>query len=89
MNKSTIVSVAVIALAAGLLLSWYTHTREPVRLEDGIWFGDQARALPEFQLSDHRNTSLNRNSLTGHWSLIFFGYVHCSDICPITLQTMA
>ncbi len=89
MNKSTIVSVALIALAAGVFLSWYTHTKEPIRLEDGIWFGEQARGLPEFELADHRNAPLNRNSLSGHWSLMFFGYVHCPDICPITLQTMA
>lgn len=88
MNKSAIAIVAVVALTAGILLSWYAHNREPIRLEDGIWFGEQARGLPEFQLTDHRNQTLDRDALTGHWSLMFFGYTHCPDICPITLQTL-
>ena len=88
MNKSAISIVAIVALGAGVLLSWYAHSNKPITLEDGLWFGEQARALPEFELRDHRNNTLNRASLSGHWSLMFFGYVHCPDICPITLQTM-
>ena len=89
MNKSAIAIVAVVALTAGILLSWYAHNREPIRLEDGIWFGEQARGLPEFRLTDHREQPLHRDALTGHWSLMFFGYTHCPDICPITLQTIS
>ena len=88
MNKSAVVVVAVIALVAGALMSWYMHHREPVKLEDGIWFGEQARSLPEFQLSDHRAAKLDRARLSGHWNLMFFGYTHCPDICPIALQTL-
>ena len=89
MNKSSIVIVAVIALGIGFGLSWYTHSQKPIELESGLWFGEQARALPEFELVDHRQKPLTRADLNGHWSLMFFGYTHCPDICPIGLQTMA
>ena len=29
------------------------------------------------------------DDLTGHWSLLFFGYTHCPDICPTTMGVVA
>lgn len=89
MNKSSIAIVAVFALIGGFGLSWYAHTQKAIELESGLWFGEQARALPEFELIDHRQQLLTRKELSGQWSLMFFGYTHCPDICPIGLQTMA
>lgn len=89
MNKSSIAIVALVALIGGFAISWVINSNKPVELESGLWFGDQARALPEFELVDHNRNTLNRNSLRGKWSLMFFGYTHCPDICPISLQTMS
>jgi len=89
MNKSSIAIVAIVALLSGVALSWYNNNQKPIALESGLWFGDQARALPEFELVDHHNQPLTREGLTGQWSLMFFGYTHCPDICPISLQTLA
>jgi protein SCO1/2 len=47
------------------------------------------RALADFSLTDHRGNIFDRNSLQGDWTLMFFGYTHCPDICPTTLQTLA
>jgi len=30
-----------------------------------------------------------QDDLTGHWSLLFFGYTNCPDICPITMGVTA
>jgi len=89
MNKSSIAIVSVLALAAGLAISWIINNSKPIELEAGTWFGDQARALPEFELRDHNNQSLTRSSLHGKWNLLFFGYTHCPDICPISLQNLS
>lgn len=88
MNKSSIAAVAILALVIGFALSWYLARSQPVNLESGTWFGEQARALPEFELTDHRNRKFTRDSLAGKWSLLFFGFTHCPDICPTTLQTL-
>ena len=89
MNKSSIAIVASLALIGGFLLSWYGYSNRPIELEGGLWFGEQARALPEFELVDHRRQKLTPEQLKGQWSLMFFGYTHCPDICPIGLQTMS
>ena len=89
MNKSTIAVVALLALAIGFLASWYVASQRPIELEAGRYFAEQARALPAFELVDHDNRAFRRDDLDGHWSLLFFGYTHCPDICPITLQTLA
>ncbi len=89
MNKSSIAIVALLALIGGFAISWVISSNKPIELEVGLWFGEQARALPEFELVDHTGQALNRTSLTGQWSLMFFGYTHCPDICPASLQTMS
>ena len=87
MNSRVILAIALIAIVAGFSVSIYLAS-EPVKLEKGLWFGDQARALPEFELVDHNNEPLTRERLKGNWNLMFFGYTHCPDICPTTLLDM-
>jgi len=89
MKKSTIALVAVLALATGVIVAWAIKQSQPIKLEAGLWFGDQARALPEFELVNQNGESFKRDNLLGKWHLIFFGYTHCPDICPSSLQTMA
>ena len=89
MNRSSIVIVTLFALIIGAGLSWYTHNNRSIELESGLWFGEQARALPEFELIDHNRQALTRSQLNGQWSLMFFGFTHCPDICPVGLQTLA
>ena len=88
MNKSSITIVALLALAGGFLGSWYLHGNRVIELEAGTWFAEQARALPDFELIDHDNRVVDKARLSGNWSLMFFGYTHCPDICPTSLQTL-
>ncbi|NNE64744.1 MAG: SCO family protein [Gammaproteobacteria bacterium] len=89
MRKSRIVAVAVLALATGFTIALIVKQLQPVKLESATWFGDHSRALPEFELIDQNNNKLKRSDFEGRWHLIFFGYTHCPDICPASLQTLA
>jgi len=89
MKRSTILIVSVLALCVGFALAWFIKQSQPVKLDAGLWFGDQARLLPEFELVDQNGQAFTRDSLEGQWHLVFFGYTHCPDICPASLQTMA
>ena len=89
MKKSTIALVAVLALTTGVVVAWAIKQSQPIKLEAGLWFGEQSRDLPEFELVNQDGASFTRDDLQGKWHLIFFGYTHCPDICPSSLQTMA
>jgi protein SCO1/2 len=49
----------------------------------------QPRPLPEFVLVDTAGREFTRTSLRGRHRLLFFGFTHCPDICPLTLQVLA
>jgi protein SCO1/2 len=49
----------------------------------------EALPLPDFALYDHHHEPFSRDSLRGRTSLLFFGFTHCPDICPATLQQLA
>ena len=45
--------------------------------------------LPDFALLDQSGNQFDQQSMRGQWSLVFFGFTHCPDICPATLQQLA
>lgn len=49
----------------------------------------QSMSLPQFSLLDQHGSEFNKDSFNGHWSLVFFGFTHCPDICPATLTQLA
>ncbi len=49
----------------------------------------QPRALPAFALQQSDGTQLLSGELAGHWTLVFIGFTHCPDVCPMTLTHLA
>lgn len=41
-----------------------------------------------FQLTDQFGATVTENDLLGQWTLLYFGYTYCPDVCPLTLQNM-
>jgi protein SCO1/2 len=46
---------------------------------------DPPRDIGEFSLVDHRGEAFTEEDLQGQWTLVFFGFTHCPDICPTTM----
>ena len=91
MFNRTIAVILVAALAAGLGL-WASQryfgapagpTLEIARLLP------EPRAIAPFSLAQSDGTNLTLEELAGRWTLVFFGFTHCPDICPTTLSELA
>ena len=46
------------------------------------------KRVKDFELLDVNGKSIDQSVFDNQWSMVFFGFTHCPDICPITLQIM-
>lgn len=51
----------------------------------GIVLLPQTRELPKLELINEQGQKQTLESLKGRWTLVFFGYTFCPDVCPTTL----
>ena len=91
-QTTVVVLVALVALVMGLTV-FKTLNRSgqlnPAELLDaGIVLLPQSRPLPELTLTDVEGQPQAVTALTGRWTLMFFGYTFCPDICPTTLAEL-
>ena len=42
-----------------------------------------------FQLVDQTGKTVDQTVLKGKWSVVFFGYTYCPDVCPTTMQALS
>ena len=49
----------------------------------------ESRPLVDFELLDEQGSPFRKAEVRGNWHLLFFGFTHCPDICPATLQQLA
>ena len=45
--------------------------------------------IDQFELIDQNNAAFNNKSLEGGWTVLFFGYTNCPDVCPTTIYKLA
>lgn len=90
-NIMLLIVVAAVAVSAGL---WFGQRQlggsaaaPNVTLEAGLLY-PTARDIPPFALERARGGSFTEKDWQGHWTLAFFGFTHCPDICPTTLATL-
>ena len=92
-NRTTLVIlIAAVAAGLGLLASQKYFGAQPVPgwpQTQAVRLFQPARELPEFSLRQSDGTQLVPGELHGHWTLVFLGFTHCPDVCPMTLAQMS
>lgn len=46
-------------------------------------------AIESFSLLDGEGQAFTQQQLLGKWSLVFFGFTSCPDVCPLTMEELA
>jgi len=92
MNKKYF-PLALAVLGALLLIPTFFVDDEPSLLkipEDlkGVFIDSPAVDLPKFSMTDHNSQPVTNSMFAGKWSLVFFGYTSCPDVCPTTMSVM-
>ncbi len=88
--KAAMILVGVTALLIGLWTEWQMSS-QPTRTVPELASGSALpapRPLTPFALIDHHGQPFDLARFKGAWTLLFFGYTHCPDVCPTTLATL-
>lgn len=81
--------VAALATALGIAAWLLLDARvEPAPQIRGYVLGTP-RALPDVELVDEQGAPFRPDDFRGDWSLLYFGYTYCPDVCPLTLVELA
>jgi protein SCO1/2 len=80
--------MCIVGIAGVAASSLWRHRAPAVDLTTGTLI-TPSRELPDFSLIDQQGRPFGPANLRGHWSMLFFGYTNCPDLCPTTLTTLA
>jgi protein SCO1 len=91
-QKTVFILVALVALVLGLTVNKVLSGRgqgDPTAMIDaGIILLPTSRSLPDLQMTDQNGQRVSISDLKGKWTMLFFGYTFCPDICPTTLAEL-
>lgn len=88
------VAFAVVFIAGILGMFIHGLNQTPVLSDEelkarGVFLFDKPRSFKEFELVDYEGQPFTPANLQGKWSLIFFGFTYCPDVCPTTMALLS
>jgi protein SCO1/2 len=86
MNKIFLGFIAIAAVVIGMF-SYQSITKLP--LPEHALYYQQSREIKPFELIDQNGLPFTKDRFNNKWSLVFFGYTSCPDVCPTTLQNLS
>ena len=91
-RSANILLLVIAALAIGIGFYSYQNTQTKSvsadNLQKATSLHSNPRTLPSFSLTNHLNKSFSNQDLVGSWSMVFFGFTNCPDVCPLTLSIL-
>lgn len=87
---SWIIAFAILAILYGMWTQHWLHNfikPEPLTLMTGTLL-PQPLPIQSFHLTDINNKSFTNNNFKNQWSMVFFGFTNCPQLCPTTLSVL-
>lgn len=82
------IALISLALAIGVFGSRYITIFKLEANKEVVNTSGESLIGGPFILTDQDGNIVTQEDLLGHWSIFFFGYTSCPDICPPTLQNI-
>lgn len=96
LNHRIAITVFVVLIFIALVLGSFINRVQQPRVmstsemrANGLFIFDVPRDPGDFSLIDQTGAPFTPARLEGTWTLIFFGFTHCPDICPTTMSFLA
>jgi protein SCO1/2 len=90
-NHAVVIAiVAIVAATAGALLarSAFDGARLPQAAMTAGTLLEPPRPLPALTLVDQAEQPFTLDRLRNRWTLLFFGFTNCPDVCPATMGVL-
>ncbi len=87
-TKTLTIIVLTLAALVGSVLLLTLGPRQAPSPEHALRLPDP-KSLPEFELLDQDAKRITNDWFDDQWTLVFFGFTSCPDICPATLQVLS
>ena len=84
-TTALLVLVGFVAVSAGLIFAATRGSKAP-DIPGLLW--PDPPVLANFSLLGSADQPIDQHSLEGRWTLLFFGFTNCPDICPTTLAVL-
>ncbi len=85
-------TVVLLVLAVVVIVGGFVYTMVKPKLmseaalrNNGVFLFERARDFGDFNLVDDEGKPFTPAALDGKWSLLFFGFTYCPDVCPTTM----
>ena len=86
-------TVAVIAVFMVIVVASFIHRVQMPRVLtpsemkiNGAYLFETPRNIGNFELIDHKGEAFTPAWFNGGWTLVFFGFTTCPDVCPTTMS---
>lgn len=83
-----VIAVAFVALLFGVWLRHNTAPKTEALKTLSATILPTPRQIEPFQLTGADGKPFTNANFKGHWTMLFFGFTRCPDLCPTTLSLM-